>query len=299
MTPSQIRAFHLVAREGGFTGAARAANISQPTLSGQVKALETAYGVRLFERRGRQTRPTELGRRLFDVTVRLFAAGDEAEALLSGSAAAEPAHLRIGADSAYHVMPVLAELRRRQAGLTFGLRIGNSTEVMREILAREVDVGVMARPTSDPRVHAVQVRRDRLVLFVAAGHPWWRRRTLRLAELAGRDLVLRERGSITRETFERALAEAGVRPGALVEVETREGVREAVAAGFGVGVVFDSEFGVDARFQALRVADTDLAVGEFAVCLRDRRSIAPIRAFLEIAAALAAPRTPARGVTKL
>jgi aminoethylphosphonate catabolism LysR family transcriptional regulator len=286
MTPSQLRAFHLVARRGGFTAAAQAAGVSQPSLSGQVRALEEAYGVTLLDRQSRPARPTPLGRQLLSVTTRMFAAEEEARVLLGGAAA--PEHLRIGADSAYHVMPVLAELRRRRGGLTFALRIGNSDEVLQEVLAHEADVGVMARPTSDPRLVSLQVRSDRLVLFVPRAHPWARRRSVRLAELRDRDLVLRERGSITREVFERALAERAVSPGALIEVETREGVREAVAAGFGVGVVFESEFGADRRFHPLRVSDADLAVGEYAVCLQQRREVEPVRGFFEIAVRLAA-----------
>lgn len=61
---SQLRAFHAVASHGGFTRAAAALHVTQPTLSGQVKALEEAYGVRLFDRRGRKVFPTELGRSL-------------------------------------------------------------------------------------------------------------------------------------------------------------------------------------------------------------------------------------------
>ena len=59
MTPSQLRAFHLVAEAGSFSAAARDSGLSQPNLSGQVTALEKAYGVRLFDRRGRQVVPTE------------------------------------------------------------------------------------------------------------------------------------------------------------------------------------------------------------------------------------------------
>ena len=74
MTPTQLRAFHLVAEAGSFSAAARASGLSQPNLSGQVTALEKAYGVRLFDRRGRSVTPTETGRQLHGVTTRLFAA---------------------------------------------------------------------------------------------------------------------------------------------------------------------------------------------------------------------------------
>src|SRR5258705_8593699 len=84
MTPSQLRAFHLVAEAGSFSAAARAAGLSQPNLSGQVTALEKAYGVRLFDPRGRSVTPTETGRQLHGVSARLFALQDEARALLAG-----------------------------------------------------------------------------------------------------------------------------------------------------------------------------------------------------------------------
>src|SRR5262249_24642905 len=89
------------------------------------------------------------------------------------------------------------------------------------------------------------------------------------------------------EVFEARLAEADIRPGTLIEVETREAVREAVAAGFGVGVVFESELGVDPRFHPVSGADADLAVGEYVVSLEQRRPLGLVRAFLDIAARIA------------
>jgi LysR family transcriptional regulator, low CO2-responsive transcriptional regulator len=146
----------------------------------------------------------------------------------------------------------------------------------------------MAKMTSDPRIYSTKLREDRLVLFVPQDHAWARRRRVRLAELAGRDIVVRERGSITREVFEARLAQAGIVSGSLIDVQTREAVREAVAAGFGVGVVFDSEFGSDTRFHPIDVSDADLTVGEYVACLQERRRLALVRAFLDVARDIAA-----------
>lgn len=287
MNLTQLRAFHAVAQEKSFTKAAQAAHVSQPTLSGQVKALEETYRVRLFERRGRGAQLTELGQNLHALTQRLFALEGEAQALLAGTKALQRGHLRVAADSAYHAIPILARLKARYGGLSFALSIGSSATVLKQLLDYEADVAVMAKLTSDPRLHTMQFRRDRLVLFVPRAHPWAKRTRLRLADLQNQEIVLRERGSITREVFEATLAAASIKPGALVEIQSREGVREAVAAGFGLGVVFESEFGEDERFHALRVADADLAVAEYVVCLQERRHLALIRAFLDAAADLA------------
>ena len=280
---TQLRAFHLVADAGSFSLAARTAGLSQPTLSAQVRALEASYAVDLFDRRGRGVRMTPAGQSLFALTTRLVAAEEEARALLTGGRALTRGHLRVSADSAYHVMPILAELKRLHAGLTFTLKIDNSAAVLDHLTEHGADIAVMAKMTSDPRIYSMKLREDRLIVFVPQGHAWARRRQIRISELAGRDVVVRERGSITREVFEARLAQAGVVSGSLIEVQTREAVREAVAAGFGVGVVFDSEFGTDARFHAIEVSDSDLTVGEYVVCLQERRRLPVVRAFLNVA----------------
>ena len=63
---SQLRAFHAVATEGSFTKAAQLLNVTQPTLSGQVRALEERFGVRLFDRRRRRIEVTDIGRNLLE-----------------------------------------------------------------------------------------------------------------------------------------------------------------------------------------------------------------------------------------
>ena len=282
MSQSALRAFHLVAQSGGFTKAAQAGGVSQPTLSAQVRSLEEANGIRLFDRRGRTVALTPLGQNLHAITARLFAAEDDAKALLAGARNLARGHLRVAADSATHVMPLLAELKQRRPGLTFSLAVGNSSDVLRQVLDHAVDVAVMAKHVSDPRVHALRLRTDRLVLFVPRAHPWGLRKSVALEALAGQDLVIRERGSITREVFEARLAEAGVKPGALVEVQTREAVREAVAAGFGIGIIFDSEFGQDPASAKLTVKGADLNVAEYVVCLEERRRLPLVRALLEL-----------------
>jgi aminoethylphosphonate catabolism LysR family transcriptional regulator len=287
MTPSQLHAFHLVAEAGSFSAAGRASGISQPNLSGQVAALERAYGVRLFERRGRSVTPTETGRQLQGITTRLFALRDEAQALLAGEQALTRGHLRIAADSAHHVVPIMAALKKRAGDLTFSLSIDNSAVVLERLLRHEADVAVMAKSVSDPRLHALRLRTDRLVLFAPARHPLAKSSQVSLAALNDQDLVLRERGSITREVLEEAMAAADIKPRSIVEVQTREGVREAVAVGFGVGAVFASELGEDRRFRRIAVTDSDLSVAEYAVCLQERRRVALVRAFMDEATRLA------------
>ena len=282
MNFAYLRAFHAVATEGGFTAAAERLNVTQPTLSGQVKALEETYGVKLFERRGRGVEPTATATALLEVTHRLFALESEAEQLLAAGRALKHGKLRVAADAPYHVIPFLAAFNRRYPGITIKLTFGNSEQVLAQLFERRVDLAVLPEIAQDDRLHAQAFRHDRLVLFVDRGHAWARRRSLNLSEILEQRLILREPGSTTRAIFEQAMAAAGIEPQRILEIDSREGVREAVAAGLGVGVVFESEFGRDDRLHKLAIRDTELDAVEYVACLPERRKDRVVRAFLDL-----------------
>ncbi|HUN45190.1 MAG TPA: LysR substrate-binding domain-containing protein [Stellaceae bacterium] len=278
----QLRAFHAVATEGSFTGAARALGVTQPTLSAQVKALEESYGVALFDRRGRGAAPTPLGERLLEITRRLFLLEEEAEELLARARALTTGHLRVSAGSPYHVVPFLAAFAARYPAVHTSLAIGNSEAVLDSLLHYRADVAVIPDIAADPRLESILCAEQRLVVFMPRRHPWAKRRSIRLADLRDQPIVLREPGSTTRKVFERAAATAKVQARVVMEIESREAVREAVAAGLGIGVVLEAEFGRDDRLASVPLAGADLTTREYVVCLKERRNLRIVSAFLEL-----------------
>jgi len=282
MNFAQLRAFHAVASEGGFTRAATKLRVSQPTLSGQVKALETGFGVELFDRRGRRIRPTELGEALYAVSRRIFGLVEEADQLLSEARGLARGYLRVGADAPFHVIAALGAFNRCFPGIKLTVSIGNTETLLRDLMDHRIDVAILANLSPDGRLHAVPLREDRLVLFVDRSHPWARRKSVPIGSLAGQRMVLREEGSTTRRSFETALTRAGVALGEVLELGSREAVREAVSAGLGIGVVSLSEFGSDRLLHRIEVSDADLTSVEYVACLAERRGLRLIRAFLDL-----------------
>jgi aminoethylphosphonate catabolism LysR family transcriptional regulator len=282
MNHSQLRAFHAVASEGSFTKAAGALHVTQPTLSGQVKTLEETYGVRLFDRRGRRVSPTALGQELLVLTRRLFSLEAETEHLLSAAQGLRKGHLRVGADAPYHVTAALSAFTQRYPGIQISLTVGNSAELAHDLLEHKLDVAVLANVTGDSRFFAKPLRHDRLVAFVAKTHPWARRRRIDLADLSEQRLVLREQGSATRQIFETAMARRGLPRGEVLDMNSREAVRETVAAGLGVGVVSAGEFSKDSRLAILELTGGDMAMTEYVVCLAERQDLRLVRSFLDL-----------------
>ncbi len=285
MNFAQLRAFHAVAETGGVTLAAERLRVSQPAVTVQIKSLEEAYGVELFHRINRRLVLSDLGRELLDIARRSFAAMDEASVLLAESGGLDRGSLKVGADGPYHVIGHLAAFRKTFPRVTVSLAIGNSDDMLESLLAFRTDVAILARFVDDPQLTFVPVARHQLVVFVPRKHRWARRRSLKLTDLAGADMILREKGSTTRRVFEAALSERGIRPNIFMEIESREAVREAVAAGLGVGVVNEAELGLDERFVALPLQDADITTDEYVVCRADRSERRLVRAFLEMVGA--------------
>lgn len=291
MNRAQLRAFHAVATAGGFTAAARALGLTQPALTHQVRALESAYGVTLFLRQGRRVVLSDAGQSLLVLVRRVFALEEEADALLAAEGGLRRGSLRVGADGPYHVVPVLARLAAAHPGLSISVSVGNSRAVEASLLDVRADVAILAQVSDDPRLYARRLGRHEVVLFAARGHPLARKRRIALEDLDGQPMVIRERGSATRRAFEEAAARAGVRPKVVLEIESREAVREAVAAGLGFGVVSAPELGFDERLVLVPIAGASIHTEEHVVCLEERRQARPIRAFFEAARAIA-PRKP-------
>jgi aminoethylphosphonate catabolism LysR family transcriptional regulator len=285
MRSAQLKAFTAVAAHGGFSAAARALGQTQPALTHQVRALEAHYGVTLFLRQGRRVAMTPLADELLRVVRRLNAIEEEADALLAHAGGLQRGVLRIGADGPFHVVPVIARLQAEYPGLQLSVTVGNSEEVERRLLQVESDAAILAQSSDDERLYARRLAKHPVVVFVRKRHPWAKAGRVMLRDLHGAPMVLRERGSATRRAFEALCKKRGIVPRAALEIESREAVREAVAAGLGFGVVSQPELGADDRLAAVAIADAAIATEEHAVCLADRRRDRAILAFF--AAALA------------
>lgn len=290
MNYTQLRSFHAVAAEGGFTAAARALNVGQPTITTQVKALERYFDVELFHRRGRRVRPTEAGEALFRISQRIMSLEDEAADLLNAYGGFHSGHLHVGAVGPYHATEMLSAFNERYPGIKVTVAVGNSGEMVTRLRDYSVDVAVLAHVEDDPRIHAVPYSRHPVVVFVNSAHRFARRRRIRLAELEGERMVLRETGSTTRLSFEAALRASGVRIEPVMEIGSREAVWLAVARGIGIGVVSDIEFIPHPDLHTVRVTDAEIYTTAHVTCLADRRESRLIAAFLNVAMQLKALR---------
>ncbi|MFJ7356423.1 LysR substrate-binding domain-containing protein [Phyllobacterium sp. NPDC097923] len=282
----QLRAFHHVAIYGGFSRAAEMLFLTQPAISDQVRKLEEEYDILLFNRNKKQVSLTEAGQRLLEITHRMFDTEQQALELLSESRALRAGTLRIVADAAHHLLHILGTFRERYPGIQVSVRAGNTETVISSLYSYEADIGVLGEIPTGRDFEILKLNSTPIVAFVSTEHPLAAAKSLTLEELTHFPLVMRERGSKTRQKLQERAASMGFDLKPAIEAEGREAVREIVASGAGVGFVSSAEFGKDNRLVQIPIAGPDVLMDEALICLRERSAGKLVRVFLDIAKSL-------------
>jgi molybdate transport repressor ModE-like protein len=283
MQLSQLAYFVAVAEEGSFTRAAERAGVAQPSLSQQVKALETDLGAQLLHRGrarsgGGRVGLTAAGETLLPVARRMLADAETARREIRELAALGRGRVRLGATPSLctGLLPaVLAGYRSRYPGVDIMVHEGGSRDLQAELIQGGLDLALVidARLGDDPELATVPLLTEELVVISRHGDPApTRRARMDIAELKDVPLVMFRAGYDLRETTVTACRAAGFEPTFAIEGGEMDAVLEFVRAGLGVAVVPSTV--VRDRFRA-----TPLAPGLYrTVLLARRRGLEPPRA---------------------
>ncbi|WP_328388358.1 LysR family transcriptional regulator [Streptomyces sp. NBC_00400] len=246
-----------VARLGSLGRAARARGISQPAASSRIRSMERQLGVALVERSPRGSRLTDAGALVTDWARRVVEAAEAFDAGAQALRGQRDSRLRVAASMtiAEYLLPGwLIALRARRPGTAVSLLAGNSGAVAERLLGGDADLGFVEGLQVPAGLDGTVIGQDRLVVVAAPSHPWARRRgELTVAELAATPLILRERGSGTRQVLDAALAGHGGLAEPLLELASTTAVKAAVVSEAAPSVL--SELAVGEELTARRLVE--------------------------------------------
>lgn len=281
MLAAELKAFHMVARLGSITQAAKKLGLSQPTVTTQIRNLEAQYGVELFYRGGRRLTLSDEGARLLPMVQQLLQQEADIEFFLRNCGQVQGS-LRIAATAPYYVLDLIKRFRERLPQVQVTLEIGNSQQVIEALEEYRVDLAASSQLEQDARFTRLVLGQDPLVLAAHRNHPLANHQRLSPSALAGHCLLMREAGSTTRVLTEQMLREAGVNPGAVLEIGSRESIREGVLRNIGVSVIARHEVPDNPELRVIELDDAPL-IPEYLYCLKERRSARLPAAFLALA----------------
>ena len=288
MNLNHLAIFHAVAQAGSMTLGAERLDISQPAVSKQVRELERALCVPLFDRIGRRVRLSRAGELLADYARRLFALAHDAEEAMADVRAVRRGRLVIGASTTigtYLLPGVLAEFRRRHPGVELLVQVENTEQVHRRLAGHELDLGLTEGLVEDEEFEAEVFHQDELVLIAAPGHRLAGQPRVPLSAVREEPFILREPGSGTRAVEERALARLKLPVRAVMALGSTEAIKRVVAEGVGLAIVSRLAVGVECAagtLAVLPVAALRLARPLRLVRRRGRRDGPALQAFCAV-----------------
>ncbi|RWU23493.1 LysR family transcriptional regulator [Pseudomonas alkylphenolica] len=281
MLSSELKAFYMVARLGSITLAAKKLGLSQPTVTTQIRNLESQYAVELFYRGGRRLTLSDDGTRLLPMVKTLLQQEADIEFFLRNSGQVQGS-LRIAATAPYYILDLVKIFRERLPHVEVSVEIGNSQQVLELLEDYRVDIAASSQLLEDTRLVRRVLGTDPLVVAVHRNHPLASRDSLPLSALAGHCLLVREQGSTTRKLTEQMLDEARVKVGSILEIGSRESIREAVLRNIGISLIARHEVPHNPELRVLSL-DNAPVMHEYLYCLKERRQARLPAAFLGLA----------------
>ena len=226
-----------------FSGAAEALHLTQPTVSGHIKNLESDLGVMLLDRLGKRVVPTEEGEILYRYGQKLLALRDHARQEIEAISGKMSGLLKIGGSTipgAYILPALIGAFKKEHPSLSVQLMIDDTAKVTQAVKDGDLCIGVVGARVADGHLESHTFLTDELVVAVPAGHHWAHKKIIPVEALKTEPFIQREEGSGTRRIMEEHLEKAGF---SLADLDTiavvgsSDAVRQAVKAGLGVSIL--------------------------------------------------------------
>ncbi len=239
VTLRQLQIFEAVVRLGGYTRAAEALHLTQPTVSIQIKKLCEALELPLIEQVGRHIHPTAAGRDVYaaaqDILGRMVALGESAaelEGVVKG-----PLHIAVITTAKYFMPHLLGAFITQYPQVEPRLTVTNRSKVLERLKSNEDDLLIMGQVPKELAVQAHPFIDNELVVVACPDHPLSGVRNITLEKLSQERFLVREPGSGTRQAVDRLFAEQNVAVTPYMELGSSEAIKQGVMAGLGLSVL--------------------------------------------------------------
>ncbi len=248
MNLKQLEVFLAVAESSSFSKGAEATFITQSTVSQHISALESEFGLKLFDRTGRGAFLTAAGKLLLKHARSVTDEAREIPVIMNRFKGLENALLSIGGSnipSSCMIPDILALFNRDHSGVTVTLLQDDSREIIEKLKKDEVELAVVGNRYEEQGIIFDPLVSDNIVLVAGANHKWKKKKDISLNEFQEESFVFREPGSGTGKAVREALAADGCSPDQLkvtAFLGSNESVKQAVVNG--VGISFVSEMSV-------------------------------------------------------
>ncbi len=232
----QLEYIVAVADHGGFTRAAAAVHVAQPSLSYGIRTLETELGVELFARLGRSVQVTSAGELVIDAARRVLRDMADVSAAASASSGVQVGQLEIVALPTLAVDPLaglVGRFRTRYPGVTIRVREPeDAADIDRQVASGKAELGLTDLTTGGGGLVRVALFRQEVLAVCPPGTDL-PDGPVTPAAFAAMPVIATPVGTSTRRLLDQLIARSGAQPNIVVEINQREAIMPLVLAGAG------------------------------------------------------------------
>ena len=276
-TTHQLAVFRTVARHLSYTRAAEELYLSQPAVSQQVRTLEQALGVGLFERSGRGIVLTAAGQELLGRAERLLTLFGETATVVRDIQALKRGSVLLGATisaGTYLVSPLLGLFHARYPDIHVTLVVANYRVVEELLLAYQLDIAVMSIVEQQGLLQAERFLPYGLVVIAPPSHYLAQRAIVTACDMQAETFLLHECETASRRCVEKYFKHEGMVLQATLEMSSIDAIKEGVIAGLGIAVVEREAIELEIASGELVVLDVEgfpIHQPTYVVCHKKRR----------------------------
>jgi DNA-binding transcriptional LysR family regulator len=235
----QLQAFIQVAAHRSFSRAAEVLQLTQPSITARIQALERELGEEMFERGGRGVRLTDAGTIFLPYAERMLQMLREAKEGVEEVRSVQAGSLRLGSAltiSTYVLPRILRTFHSRYPGVEVVVHTGWSEQVLNMLLSDEVQVGLV-RALIHPDVETIGLYTDEVILVANPDHPFAAGRQATIEEVGSQPFILTNRGSSYYGIIHGFFRQAGVVPNVTMELDSMEATKRMVEEGLGIALL--------------------------------------------------------------
>jgi len=243
MNLDYFRTFIKIVEKGSFSETAKLMDVSQPAISFQIQAMEKEYGQILLDRSGNKAKPTETGKIFYRFAKEMVRNNELLKEALDELKNVVRGKLVLGASTTpgeYIVPKILGQFKKKFPDIEPELLIADTDDILEKLINHEIDIAFIGREISKDNLESKKFASDELILIVHPNHQLAKKKVVALKEVISYPLILREKGSATRKTFENLLKNQGVPEKNLnvaMELGSIQAILAAVEADLGISIL--------------------------------------------------------------
>jgi len=255
---NQLKVFYLAAKYRNFTTAAQLLNVTQPAVSLQIKSLEKFYGIRLFDKVGRQLVLTDAGEILYEYAEKIFGLTSQMVQTLNDLKHLKYGTLRIGttATFAHHFMPdLIASYQKFYPEIRIILYEGSSVDILRTVSDGQNELGILGRLPYPNSIRWMPLMEQELCLVSSPTYPEIEKSVegISIRQLPEYPLIFREMGSSIRYVITDFCNAYNVTPSVRIESGSLAFIKDLVIQGYGLSFFIRAAVSNDIRENRLIV----------------------------------------------